>query len=255
MNKGTFRQYKAFCKVGDSASALPHNFRVNGGFLIGYFILIISIVTSVGATDGFTGQSVLPAFDVSFLSCIIIYLVSRAFAFNPRLKEVPMTYKRRAAYTLFFTYTVIFCFVLVCAGVYVLAMELCKIYVPYEILEDGTRLTYVYPEVNGYAFYALRYIFAPAAAIVAARLNGAKNIIFTIAVCAFYAIGNFLPNIIFDMTKNGIDGAISLNGNTIYALGHIAFGGAYVAVYGVITAAVVAWSVAIVFKREKPSRL
>lgn len=161
MNKGTFRQYKAFCKVGDSAFALPHNFSVNGGFLIGWFILIISIVTSVGATDGFTRQSVLPAIDISFLSCIIIYLVSRAFAFNPRLKEVPITYKRRAAYTLFFTYTIILCYAIVCAGVYVLAMELCKVYVPYEILEDGTRLTYVYPEVNGYAFYALRYIFAP----------------------------------------------------------------------------------------------
>lgn len=251
-----YRQYKAFCKVGDSVSSLQkQSFKGSVGFFIAYIVLFVSIFTSVGATDGITGQTIIPAIDISFLCYIIVYLVSKAFAVNPRLREVPITYKRRSAYTLLFSYTVIICYGLVCASGYVLAMELCRVYMPYEVLEDGIILTYIYPGANGYVFYALRYILVPAAAIIAARLKGRNTIIFTVTFCLFYFLGNIVPNAIFDALKDNIDGAITLNGNTIYALDHIPFGGLYVGVYGIITAIIVEWSITIVFRQEKPSEL
>lgn len=255
MNVSGYKQYRAFCKVGDSPSAFVQAKGTAVGLCVAYIMLFITPFTSAGATNGITGQEVMPAIDFSFLCYIIVYLVSRVFAVNRRLKEVPISYRRRSAYALFFVYTIIIVLALVCAGGYVLAMELCRVYMPYEVLEDGRTLFYVYPGVNGYVFYALRYIMVPAAAIIATRLKGKNGIIFAIAFCLFYVLGNIIPGIIFDAAKDNADGVMSLNVNTIYALDHMPFGGLYVGVYGIITAAVAVLSGLIVFKCERPSEL
>ena len=225
--------------------------KMKAPFWIVYMLLMFAMFQVVPSSV--EGYSYISVPDFSFLGYIAVYFVSKSLS-APRYRELPMTYKRRAAYMLARLYIIVAAFAVLGIALNICTSELGKTFNPFDIIDDGIIITNIYMGVNGHLFSAFRYLFVPACGIILFRINDKRAWLGCVVFVLAYLVTVFIPVWVYNAAAAD-DMGFGYVQNVCFCLDNMPLGWLYAAVYGVITAAVVAFSAVIVIKGERPSEL